>query len=402
MLNYPEALRRLLSAATPVAETEILPLERASGRVLAMPQYSTVDLPAQDNAAMDGYAARLADLSSPETCLPVSQRIPAGSVGAPLALGSVARIFTGAPIPSGAEAVVMQEYCEAVAAGVYIRRQPKAGENIRRAGEALKLGQTILEAGTRLRPQELALAASAGLATLPVWRRLKVAVFSTGDELHAPGETLPPGGLYDSNLIALASLLEGMGCAVENLGHIPDDLETTRAALRGAARDHDLILTSGGVSVGEEDHVRAAVQAEGHLDLWKVAIKPGKPLALGRIRKNAAAFAWFIGLPGNPVSLLVTFMALARYFVQALQGREVEAPRPYHLKAAFAWEKDSALHEFMRARRVGAEEVELFPDQGSGILKAMTSSDGLAIKPPHVLIQPGDRVGFLPYSELLS
>jgi molybdopterin molybdotransferase len=261
----------------------------------------------------------------------------------------------------------------------------------------------MLSAGTILRPPELALAASVGLATLPVWRRLKVAVFSTGDELRAPGQPLPPGGIYNSNRFALTSLLAGMSCEVENLGQIPDNLDITRATLRQAALRNDLIVVSGGVSVGEEDHVKPAVEAEGHLDLWKVAIKPGKPLALGRIRRDEGKdFAWFVGLPGNPVSLLVTFMVLARYFVQRLQGRNAQALRPYRLKAAFHWEKDTPLHEFIRVRRVGTDELECFPNQGSGVLNAMTSSDGLAVKPPHARIQPGNRIDFLPFSELLS
>ena len=405
MLSYPEALERLLAAATPVEEIRHQPLVAAAGRVLAQAQHSTVAVPPLDNSAMDGYAVRAADITAPGVCLPMTQRIPAGSVGHSLEPGSAARIFTGAPIPPGADAVVMQELCEHGENGVVIRHLPRAGENIRRRGEDMDLGQEILAAGTLLRPQELSLAASAGLAELPVLRRLRVAVFSTGDELHEPGQPLPPGGIYNSNQFALISLLETMGCEVRNLGHIPDDLETTRAALRRAAGENDLIVTSGGVSVGEEDHVKPAVEAEGSLDLWKVAIKPGKPLALGRIRRTGGRegdTAWFIGLPGNPVSAMVTFLVLVRPFIQRLQGRAAGALQPYRLTAGFRWTRDTPLHEFLRVRRDAAGRLALFPNQGSGVVTSLVWSEGLAIKPPHACIEPGDPIDFLPFAELLS
>lgn len=401
MLTYPEALERLLSAVLPVDEVRRLPLAAAAGRVLAEAQVATVNVPPLDNSAMDGYALRLADVPAPGVCLPVSQRIPAGSVGQPLEPGCVARIFTGAPVPPGADAVVMQERCEPCAAGVLIQHQPRAGENIRRAGEDMAAGREVLPAGILLRPQELAVAAAAGLAELPVRRRLRVALFCTGDELHLPGQPLPPGGIYNSNQFALLALLEGLGCEVRNLGLVPDALDATRAALREAAQGNDLILTSGGVSVGEEDHVKPAVEAEGSLDLWKIAIKPGKPLAFGQVR-SATGQAWFVGLPGNPVSSFVTFLMLVRPFIRKLQGLASTAPGSYRLPAGFSWEKDSPLHEFLRARRNGAGQLELHGHQGSGVLTSLIHSEGLVLKPPHALIQPGDPVEFFPFTELLA
>ncbi len=401
MLTYPEALERLLSAVLPVDEVRRLPLAAAAGRVLAEAQVATVNVPPLDNSAMDGYALRLADVPAPGVCLPVSQRIPAGSVGQPLEPGSVARIFTGAPVPPGADAVVMQERCEPCAAGVLIQHQPRAGENIRRVGEDMAAGREVLPAGILLRPQELAVAAAAGLAELPVRRRLRVALFCTGDELHLPGQPLPPGGIYNSNQFALQALLEGLGCEVRNLGLVPDALDATRAALREAAQGNDLILTSGGVSVGEEDHVKPAVEAEGSLDLWKIAIKPGKPLAFGQVR-SATGQAWFVGLPGNPVSSFVTFLMLVRPFIRKLQGLASSAPVSYLLPAGFTWEKDSPLHEFLRARRNGAGQLELHGHQGSGVLTSLIHSEGLVLKPPHALIQSGDPVEFFPFTELLA
>lgn len=402
MLTYPEALQRLLDAAIPVTESRSLPLVAANRRILAAPQYSTVSVPPLDNSAMDGYALRAADIPAPEErrVLPVSQRIPAGTVGHGLEPGTVARIFTGAPIPPGADTVVMQEHCETQEKGVILIKPPKQGENIRRAGEDMAKGQEILPAGILLRPQELSLAASGGLAELPVYRRLRVAIFSTGDELHQPGEPLPPGGIYNSNRFAMYSLLEAMGCEVRDLGLVPDNLESTRAALREAAVENDLILTSGGVSVGEEDHVKPAVEQEGQLDMWKVAIKPGKPLAFGSIGKGERR-TFFVGLPGNPVSSFITFLTLVRPFIQKLQGRQVNLPVPYQVPAAFTWSRDTPLHEFLRARRNAQGQLEIFSNQGSGVTSSLVWGEGLALKLPHANIAPGDLVPFLPFSELL-
>ena len=286
MLSFEQALEKLLAAAQPVEEVRSLPLTAAAGRILALAQQLTVAVPPLDNSAMDGYAVRTADVTAAGVCLPVSQRIPAGTVGTTLQPGTAARIFTGAPVPAGADAVIMQELCEHGENGVVINHVPRPEENIRRAGEDIAVGADILKPGIKLRPQDIALAASAGLPELPVYRRVRVGVFFTGDELVQPGEPLPPGAIYNSNRYALRALLEGMGCEVRDLGTVPDNLDATRDALRRAAADNDLIITSGGVSVGEEDHVKPAVEAEGRLDMWKIAIKPGKPLAFGEVAQG--------------------------------------------------------------------------------------------------------------------
>lgn len=401
MLSFDEALQKLLSGCQPVTETKAMPTIAAAGRVLAEAQYSTLSVPPLDNSAMDGYAVRVADLPTAGVCLPVTQRIPAGSVGSTLLPGSAARIFTGAPIPPGADAVVMQELCEHGADGVVINRLPQAGENIRRAGGDVSAGDCILPAGQRLRAQDTALAASVGVAQLPVFRRVRVAVFFTGDELRMPGEALPPGAIYNSNRFLLTALLDGLGCEVRDLGQVPDNLAATRAALREAARDNDLILTSGGVSVGEEDHVKPAVEAEGRLDMWKIAIKPGKPLAFGQVVSAGREVA-FIGLPGNPVSSFVTFLTLVRPFILSMQGMRETAPAAYALRADFDWPHPDARCEFLRARVNAEGGLELFPNQGSGVLTSAVWAGGLIDNPPQQIIRRGDTVRFLPFSELLG
>ena len=403
MLSYQQALEQLLAAAQPVEEIRSLPLTAAAGRVLAHPQQSTVAVPPLDNSSMDGYAVRLADVPAAGVCLPVSQRIPAGTVGLPLQPGTAARIFTGAPVPVGADAVIMQERCEHGEGGVVINQVPHEGESIRRAGEDIAVGAEILPAGIRLRPQDIALAAAAGLPELPVYRRVRVGVFFTGDELFQPGEPLPPGGIYNSNRYALRALLEGLGCEVRDLGAVPDNLPATRDALCRAAADNDLVITSGGVSVGEEDHVRPAVEAEGRLDMWKIAIKPGKPLAFGEVRRSAGAGkAWFIGLPGNPVSAMVTFMVMVRPFILRLQGVRGLEPRAFTLRADFDWPRPDVRMEFLRARTNDAGGVELYPNQGSGVVTSLVWGDGLIWNPPAQAIARGDMVRFVPYAELLS
>ncbi|MCL2524534.1 MAG: molybdopterin molybdotransferase MoeA [Betaproteobacteria bacterium] len=403
MLTFEQALDQLLAAAQPVVENRSLPLTVIAGRVLAAAQFATVDSPPLDNSAMDGYAVRLADVTAAGVCLPVSQRIVAGNLGEPLRAGTAARIFTGAPVPPGAEAVIMQERCAASGETVVINHVPRAGENIRRAGEDMAAGSEILRAGIRLRPQDLALAASGGLPELPVCRRLRVGVFFTGDELAQPGEPLPPGGIYNSNRYALRALLEGLGCEVRDLGTVPDSLAATREALRKVAADNDLIVTSGGVSVGEEDHVKPAVEAEGRLDLWKIAIKPGKPLAFGAVRRNKGdGEAWFIGLPGNPVSAFVTFLVLVRPFVLRLQGVADVAPRSFALRADFDWPRLEGRTEFLRCRINADGGVEPYRNQGSGVATSLCWGDGLVQAPPDSAIARGDQVRFIPFSELLS
>ena len=401
MLTFEQALEKLLAAAQPVEEVRSLPLTAAAGRVLAAAQQSTVAVPPLDNSAMDGYAVRIADLPAAGVCLPVSQRIPAGTVGTSLQAGTAARIFTGAPVPAGADAVVMQELCEHGENGVVINHLPRLGENIRRAGEDIARGADILTPGSKLRPQDIALAASAGLPELPVYRRVRVGVFFTGDELVQPGEPLPPGAIYNSNRYALRALLEGLGCEVRDLGTVPDNLASTREALRKAAADNDLIVTSGGVSVGEEDHVKPAVEAEGRIDMWKLAIKPGKPLAFGEVRRPGGK-AWFIGLPGNPVSAFVTFLIMVRPFVLRLQGVSDVTPRSFSLRADFAWLRPDVRAEFLRARMNDKGGVELYPNQGAGVLTSLCWGDGLVCNKPGLAINPGDSVCFVPYAELLS
>ena len=401
MLSFEEALAQLLAGASPLAETESVPTLAARGRVLTADQHSAIAVPPLDNSSMDGYAVRASDVPAAGTRLTVAQRIPAGRVGHTLAPGTAARIFTGAPVPAGADAIVMQELCQGQDDGVVIDHVPSAGEWIRRAGEDIGIGSRILQAGERLSPQHLGLAASVGLAVLPVFRRLRVALFSTGNELVMPGEVaaadLPPGAIYNSNRFLLRGLLEQLGCEVGDLGIIPDSLGATRAALRQAAAGHDLILSSGGVSVGEEDHVKPAVEAEGALDLWKIAIKPGKPLAFGRVAGRAA----FIGLPGNPVSSFVTFLMLVRPFILKSQGASRLAPQPLELRADFDWSRPDRRREFLRAKRNEAGGLELFANQSSGVLTSAAWADGLVDNPPGKAIRRGDRVGFLPFSELL-
>jgi len=402
MLSFEQALEQLLAAARPVKEIRSLPLTAAAGRVLAVAQRSTVAVPPLDNSAMDGYALRTADLPASGSSLPVSQRIPAGTVGTPLQAGTAARIFTGAPVPAGADAVVMQELCAHGEDGkVVINHLPRVGENIRRAGEDIAIGNAILAAGTRLRPQDIALAASAGLPELPVHRRLRVGVFFTGDELVQPGEPLPPGAIYNSNRYALRALLEGLGCEVRDLGTVPDQLDATREALRKAAADNDLILTSGGVSVGEEDHVKPAVEAEGRLDMWKIAIKPGKPLAFGEVRKPGGS-AWFIGLPGNPVAAFITFLMMVRPFVLRLQGVADTTPRSFLLPAAFEKPRSDARTEFLRGRLNAEGGIELYRNQGSAVVNSLCWADGLVIVAAGQSVAHGDRLRFLSFSELLS
>jgi molybdopterin molybdotransferase len=404
MLSVREALDFLLEAARPVEQVETIPTLEANGRVLAADQLATIDVPSADNTQMDGYAVRAEDCASGSATLKVSQRIPAGSVGHQLEPGTAARIFTGALIPPGADAVVMQEQAEAVGDSVTIHHAPRAGEWIRRKGEDISAGAVILPAGSRLRSQELGLAASVGLASLPVRRRLRVAVFFTGDELTMPGDVPPeglkPGAIYNSNRFTLRGLLENFGCEISDYGIVPDSLEATRATLREAARENDLIITSGGVSVGEEDHIKPAVEAEGRLSMWQIAVKPGKPLAFGEVRRDDGS-AFFLGLPGNPVSSFVTFLLFVRPFLLRLQGvtGQVE-PQGYTVRADFELPKGDRRNEFLRARLNAAGGLDLFPNQSSGVLTSTVWGDGLIDNPAGNRIAAGDLVRFIPFAEL--
>jgi molybdopterin molybdotransferase len=395
-----QALAELLARAEPLPGCEAVSTFDADGRVLARDVASSLDVPAHDNSAMDGYALRAADWAE-GAVLPVSQRIAAGSIGQALAAGTAARIFTGAPIPPGADAVVMQEDCEAVEAGVRIRTQARPGQSIRRRGEDVAAGAVVLRRGERLTPASLGLAASIGLDKLPVASKVRVALFSTGDELVMPGEVAPadmkPGAIYNSNRFFLRALLLRLGCTVTDLGIVPDRLDATIAALKGAGERHDLILTSGGVSVGEEDHIKPAVQALGELSLWQIAIKPGKPFACGKV-----GGAHFIGLPGNPVSSFVTFLVLVRPFLLRLQGAAEVTPHPVALPAHFDWPKADKRREFLRARRNAAGGLELFNNQGSGVLTSAVWGDGVVDNPAGRTIAHGDTVRFIPFSALMA
>lgn len=402
MLTLDEALARLLSAIQPLAETESVSTFDALGRVLAEGVRSGLDVPPQDNTSMDGYALRCTDVPAAGTLLPVSQRIPAGHVGQPLQPGSAARIFTGAQIPPGADAVVPQEQCESEGEGVRIGIVPALGQWIRRRGEDVMQGAEVLARGTRLSPQALGLAASVGAAVLKVARRPRVALFSTGDELVMPGEPLKPGAIYNSNRFTLRGLIQALGCECNDLGIVPDRLDATRDALRRAAQGNDLIVTSGGVSVGEEDHLRPAVQAEGRLDLWQIAIKPGKPLAFGEVRRADGSHAWFMGLPGNPVSSYVTFLLAVRPVLLALQGADAAMPRAIEMRADFDWTRPDKRREFLRVRRNDAGGLDLFPNQSSGVLTSAVWGDGVVDNPSGRAIAKGDRVAFLPFAELLT
>ncbi len=407
MLTAQQALDHLLAHAKTVGESEKVAMQVALGRVLSENVHSLVDVPPLDNTAMDGYAVRCTDTASPGQALRIAQRIPAGSIGTQLEPGTAARIFTGAPIPPGADAVVMQEDCavDGQADHVTINIAPISGQWIRRKGEDLTAGKTALTAGTFLRPQELGVAASAGLTHLNVKRRVRVAAFFTGDELALPGEPLKPGGIYNSNRDTLLACLRSLGCDASDLGIVPDRLDATRAALRKASKDHDLIITSGGVSVGEEDHIKPAVTAEGRLDLWQIAIKPGKPLAFGAVRKSDEASdgeAWFIGLPGNPVSSFVTFLLFVRPFILKLQGREAKLPQSYFMRADFEWSKADRRNEFLRVKLNSNGGLDLFPNQSSGVLTSASWGDGLVDCPPNQPIKAGDLVKYIPFDALLK
>ncbi|MCZ8234146.1 MAG: gephyrin-like molybdotransferase Glp [Inhella sp.] len=395
MLTRAEALQRLLAGVTPVSEVETLPTAQCLGRVLAAEVVATLDVPPADNSAMDGYALRAADAGGE---WPVSQRVPAGHWPGPLAPGTVARVFTGATLPPGADVVVMQEHCptrtdEAGRVWVRVPAELRAGQHIRRRGEDIQAGAPLLPAGTRLNAAALGLAASVGLAGLSVRRRLRVALFSTGDELVMPGEPLPPGAIYNSNRFTLRALLEGLGAEVQDLGLVPDRLEATQAALQHAAAQADVIVTSGGVSVGEEDHVKPAVQALGRLDLWQVAIKPGKPFAHGAVRRADGTETVFVGLPGNPVSSFITFLVLARPLLLACMGARSAAPTRLRWPAGFAWPKaDPKREEFLRVRLESDGRLGLHPNQGSGVLSSLAFSDALAVLAPGQTVQSGDTL----------
>jgi molybdopterin molybdotransferase len=402
-----EALAELLAQALPLAGSQSVSTFDADGRVLAEDLLASLNVPGHDNSSMDGYAVRVADLAASDV-LQVTQRIAAGSSGHALEPMAAARIFTGAPVPPGADAVVMQEDTEALDGGrVRVLQAPPAGQWIRRCGEDVARGSVVLARGERLTPASLGLAASIGFDKLLVARPVRVALFSTGDELVMPGEVapanMPPGAIYNSNRFFLRAMLQRLGCEVTDLGIVPDRLDATVAALAAAAGTHDLILTSGGVSVGEEDHIKPAVQALGELKLWQLAIKPGKPFAYGRIQAAPdAPQAHFIGLPGNPVSSFVTFLLLVRPFVLKLLGATVLTPPAMPAVARFSWPKADKRREFLRVQLLPSGGLDIFPNQSSGVLTSAVWGDGLVDNPPGQIIGPGDVVRFLPFAALLA
>ena len=408
LLSLDEALAKLVAGAAPhaIAADESVSTFDALGRVLAGDVLSALDVPPEDNTSMDGYAVHCADIVATGTVLPVSQRIPAGVVGQPLQPGTVARIFTGGQVPAGADAVVMQEQCEAIPGEGYgtarVNVVPVRGQWIRRRGEDVRMGAIVLRKGPRLTPQALGLAASVGAAVLPVVRRPQVALFSTGDELVMPGEPLRPGAIYNSNRYTLRGLLQAAGCEVSDLGIVPDRLDATRDALRAAAQGHDLILTSGGVSAGEEDHLRPAVQAQGWIENWQIAIKPGKPLAFGAVRRDDGQAALFMGLPGNPVSSFVTFLLAVTPVLRALQGAPTALPAGLPLRADFDWPKPDRRREFLRVQINREGGLDLYDNQSSGVLTSAVWADGLVDNPPQQVIRRGDTVRFLPLAELMA
>jgi molybdopterin molybdotransferase len=416
-MSLDEALEQVLGQVRVLGETESIAVLDADGRFLAEDLISALQVPPQDNSAMDGYAVRTEDLQSPGAKLQVTQRIPAGHYGHALMPGEAARIFTGAPIPSGANAVVMQEDTQTLESEkhhpanpvVLVNVLPKQGQWIRRSGEDVRKGDVVLSQGTRLNPASLGLAASIGRANVRVIRKPRVALFSTGDELVMPGEVAPenmrPGAIYNSNRFFLRALLMRAGCAVTDLGIVPDNLSDTLKVLKAAAQDHDLVLTSGGVSVGEEDHVKPAVEQLGRLNLWQISMKPGKPFAFGQLNvpsTSKQAGAYFMGLPGNPVSSYVTFQLLVRPFLMALQGQGQTASKSFLLQANFDFPKPDKRREFLRVQRNAAGTLDLFSNQSSGVLTSVVWGDGVIDNPSLQAIQHGDWVRFFPFAEWLQ
>jgi molybdopterin molybdotransferase len=408
LLSLDDALLRLAEGAQPyrILQTESVSTFDGLGRVLAVDVLSMLNVPPEDNTSMDGYALRSADVPTAGTVLPVSQRIPAGVVGHELQPGTAARIFTGGQVPPGADAVVMQEQCEGLPGeglgSVRVNTVPAFGQWIRRRGEDVHQGAIVLHRGERLTPQALGLAASVGAATLAVVRRPRVVLFSTGDELMMPGEPLRPGAIYNSNRFTHRALLQAAGCEVSDLGIVPDELDATRAALRQAAQGHDLIMTCGGVSAGEEDHLKPAVRAEGMLNEWQMAIKPGKPLAFGSVRRPDGSSALLLGLPGNPVSSFVTYLLCVTTVLRVMQGAPAALPQSVQMRADFDWPKPDKRREFLRVKLNAQGGLDLYPNQSSGVLTSVVWADGLVDNPPGQAIRRGETVRFLSLPELVS
>ena len=403
LLPIAEMERLIAERVTPVAETEDAALADADGRVLAADLVAPVDLPPFDNSAVDGFAVRHADLGKGETRLAVVDRLTAGSASSrSVASGEVICIFTGAPMPHGADTVFMQEDVRVEGPAVIVPPGLKRGANRRLAGEDVKRGSIALPAGRRLQPQDLGMAAALGLRTLAVRRRVRVAIFSTGDEIVEPGAPLPAAGLYDANRRLLATMLSRLGAQVTDLGILRDDAGALAARLADAARGHDLVLTSGGVSTGEADYVRAAVEAAGKLVFWRIAIKPGRPVAMGVIRGTA-----FVGLPGNPVAVFVTFARVVRPLLLRLAGASPEPLIAFPVTSGFAYRKKKGRREYVRVsltrRDDGSYVATKHPQDGAGVISSLTATDGLAELADDVTeIAPGATIGFLPYALLVG
>lgn len=397
LIDIKDALERLVNDAKPVVDVETIPLFETAGRVLAESPVASVSVPPADNSSMDGYAVNTSDLSETgETRLLVSQRIPAGTPPRALQNNSCARIFTGAEIPQGSDAVIMQE--NVIADGDYAVFTPgiSVGENIRCKGQDIKEGERVLAKGVRLQAADLGMLASVGLAEVKVYSRLKVAILSTGDELVEPGNSLASGQIFNSNRYILTGLLHGLGMEFVDLGCVADTQEATLAALSDAAIRADAILSTGGVSVGEEDHVKGCVEQLGELNMWKMRIKPGKPVAYGHVKGTP-----FLGLPGNPTSTLITFCLLARPCLLGLQGAIYQAPLELPVAAGFERTREIQRQEYLRVRFEEGRVVP-FKNQSSGVLASASWANGIAIVPPHTKVNKGDAIGFIPFSELLA
>ncbi len=402
LLPYDEALDELMRHASVLQTVRLLSLKQALGEVLAEDLQAVIDVPPADNSSMDGYALNTTGFSShTEVLLPVSQRIAAGETGDRLAAGSAARIFTGAPIPEGADAVIMQEQVELENNSIRLMARVESGQNIRPRGNDIKAGNIILQKGQRLRPQDIGLAASVGLQQLPVFEKIRVGMFFTGDELVEPGEPLAAGKIYDSNRYTLYGLVKALGCEIVDLGLVGDTLEETRQAMLSAASKADLVITCGGVSVGEEDHVRIAIETLGDLHMWRLRIKPGKPLAFGQIEQTA-----FIGLPGNPVSVFVTFCLFGCPLIKAMQGRKWLKPKPIKIQSAFDWPRPDSRREFLRARletnSSGERIVKIYPTQDSAVLTSTVWADGFVEIAEGQTVKAGEMVDYLSFAQFLE
>ncbi|WP_372988145.1 gephyrin-like molybdotransferase Glp [Marinobacter sp.] len=399
LTSVDDAIAHILDRAPEISWVETVPLTESLGRVLAENLHVPADVPPADNSAVDGYAIRQADLKSGQP-IPVSGRIAAGKAPTPLAEGTAARIFTGSEIPEGADAVVMQERVEVTDDGILVQAEVARGQNIRGRGQDLKQGDMALVRGTPIRPQEMGLIASMGFGKVSVVARMKVAVLNTGDELLDPGQPLAGGQIYNSNRFTLLGLLAQAGCEVTLCETLKDNREATRETLKRAASEADLVITTGGVSVGEEDHVRAVLEDQGQLSLWRLAIKPGKPLAFGAIDGTP-----ILGLPGNPATVLVTFLIVGMPYIRKCQGRHKTWPVGERLPAGFDVESTSIRREFVRARKEvsgGELQIVAYPNQSSGVLSSACWAEGLAVVPENTTVKAGDELTYYSFAELMS